>query len=73
MSKVVDDAGSFLTRHIACGKKYALKHIDEMVGIRHVKCVEINQIGGIRCIYFTLLCTYCTHTVMAMLSATYGK
>lgn len=47
MSEVVDDVGSFLTRHIACGKKYALKHIDEMVGIRHVKCVEINQIGGI--------------------------
>lgn len=33
--------------HIVCGKKYALKHIDEMVGIKHVKYMEINQIGGI--------------------------
>lgn len=33
--------------HIVCGKKYALEHIDEMVGIMHVKCMEINQISGI--------------------------
>lgn len=32
-----------LVDHIACGKKDALKHIDEMVGNKHVKCMEINQ------------------------------
>lgn len=36
-----------LLDHIVCGKKYALKHIDAMVGIKHVKCMGINQIGGI--------------------------
>lgn len=46
MRKTVDDVGSFLTSCIVC-MKYALKHIDESLGIKHGKCIEINKISGI--------------------------
>lgn len=59
--------------HIVCAEKYALKHMGALLGIKPVKCMEIRQIGGVGCIQFTLLRTYCTHTVAALLSATYGK
>lgn len=59
--------------HIVFAEKYALKHMDALLGIKPVKCTGTRQIGGVGCIQFTLLRTYCTHTVAEVLSATYGK
>lgn len=36
--------------------------MDALLGIKPVKCMEIRQIGGVGCIQFTLLRTYCTHS-----------